>query len=490
MYSLGVDLGTTKLKVLLLDIESFKILRVIEGYYRTYRPKPQWAEQDPNDWWRVLTECLKKIPREDLEKVVSVGVVSQREGIVFIDKSGRLLGRCVIWMDRRCTKEALEIEEEYGLKEIYYRTRLRPDATFSFPKLLWFRKYSPEVLDKAEVYLQPKDYLVYRLTGEYTTDYTLASRTMMLDIGKLKWIDDFFSKYDIPNKFPRLYWSNEPIGEVTENTAHELGLPKGIPVAAGAGDRPAENFGAGAVKEGIVVESTGTTTSINSVLSKPLLDPECRIIVSVHMTPGRWLLDTGLSSTGSLLEWIIDNMFRDFSRDKFFERIDLEASKIPPGSEGVKVLPFFMGARAPWWKPVARGGLMGLLLGHSRWHIVRALMEAIAYEVKLVLDIVESLRVKVNEVRCIGGGARSKEWLKIKSAVYGKKVCVPEAEHAAALTAAVLGAMAAGLVSSLEEYLSRVQLKSLISPSADLAEEYRRFYLEYRETAKRFLEFF
>ncbi len=495
MICLGIDIGSSNVKVIALDVEEKRILGKVSYSYSTIFPKPRWAEQRPEDWWIATTKAVRTLLdkyRVESSHIKGIGVSSQREGIVLIDPHGKPLANCIIWMDRRSEKEARDIKNILGEKNIYRKTGLRVDATFTATKLLWIKRNMPEVLRKARVVLQPKDYIVFKLTDNLVTDYSLASRTMLFDISKLEWIDEFFHTLGLENMFPETLWSIDYAGSLTRKAAEKLGLPAGIPVAAGSGDRPAESIGAGATKPGIVVESTGTTTNVNTPSFTPLFDSKMRSLVGVHIVKGLWLVELGLSMGASLFKWFTENYAVDLVetarvyRGSPYELLSEVASRVPPGAEGVIVMPFFMGARAPWWKMGIRGAVIGLTLGHTREHLVRALLEAIAYDIRSAIEVLRDLGLKISIVRSIGGASRNTAWLRIKADILGLRVDVPSIEDAAALADAIMGATAADIVKNPIDVLSNIEVSQTIYPIRENMYLYDKLYKEYKEIALKY----
>jgi len=260
---LTIDIGTTACKVILFDLEG-NILAKSNREYPTYTPQIEWAEQDPLDWWKEALEGIREVVQAaGAEGILAIGLSSQRETVVPLDREGNVLSRAISWMDRRSRPEAEEISRQFGKDTIHKITGLIPDSTFTATKLLWLKKHQSEILQKAYVFLQPKEFIGYMLTGEAATDHSLASRTMMFDINKRQWWEDIFEFVGIKSsQFPRLCYADEVIGYLKEDVAKILGLKSGIPVVSGGGDRPLEALGTGIVGNR-VMESTGTATNVS-----------------------------------------------------------------------------------------------------------------------------------------------------------------------------------------------------------------------------------
>lgn len=444
---LTLDLGTSSCKASLWNA-SGALLASADETYRTHHPRPDWAEQRAEDWWRAACgaarRCLALHPGGD-RGIAAIGLSSQREGVVPVARDGRPLGPCIIWMDRRSLRETESLVAEFGAARLHDITGMIPDPTFTATKLLWLKTHAPEAL-AAAFFLQPRDYLYFRLTGAFLTDYTLASRTMMFDIRARAWWMPMLDRVGIrQEQLPPLYASTEAPFRLTPEGAEALGLTPGIPVAVGAGDRPCEAVGA-AVAERRAMESTGTATNVSMViraLPAVLEVSPC----SIHALPGRWLLEMGIVTTASVLRW-----FRDLTGlpPEGLGTLEAEAAESPPGARGLVALPFFMGARSVRMNPDARGALIGLSLGHGRGDMARAIMEGVAFEVGACLGGLRALGVQVEEVRVLGGGAKSDLWCQIKANVLGLSLNRPRHTEAASVGAAILAGAAIGLVEDPE----------------------------------------
>jgi xylulokinase len=443
---LTFDLGTTGCKVCLWDAEGALLSSADQGY-PIHHPKPDWAEQDPEDWWQAtVTAGRQCLAGQETSRIAAIGLSSQREGVVPIDRDGKPLSRCIIWMDRRCREQSLRLGEEYGISFLHHHTGVAPDPNYTACKLLWLRENQPDLLKEAITFLQPRDFLYYRLTGAPATDYTLASRTMMIDLRRQTWWCEMFDRVGVRlDQFPPIHRSTEAPHRVSVEAASTLGVPTGIPVALGGGDRSCEGVGAG-LSGDRASDSTGTATQVSMVTSR-LPENLGRVPCGIHAIPGRYLFELGASTTASAMRWL---------RELFglppeaLESLEREAAQSPPGARNLLMFPFLMGARSTRWNPDARGLLLGLSLGHGRGDIARALMEGTGYEVATCLDGLRDLGIAPGELVVIGGGARSDLWAQIKADILGFPVYRPRYTEAASLGAAILAATAVGLIADPE----------------------------------------
>ncbi len=467
---LTFDIGTSGCKVCLWDAGGSLLASADQGY-PIHHPQPDWAEQDPEDWWHgSLTAARRCLTDHDPGRIAVLGLSSQREGVVPMGRDGRPLARCIIWMDRRCREQAARLGEEFGVAFLHHHTGLAPDPNYTACKLLWLREHQPEILDRAVAFLQPRDFLYYRLTGKQVTDYTLASRTMMLDLRRRTWWPDIFRRVGVrPEQFPPIHSSTEAPHRLARAAAGALGLREGIPVSLGAGDRPCEAVGVGLCGRR-VADSVGTASNICMAIDR-LPDDLGRVPCSVHATPGRWLLELGISTSGSLLRWLRELLGLAPEELPALER---EAGASPRGARDLLAFPFFMGARSVRWNAHARGLLLGLSLGHTRADIARAMMEGVGYETAACLEGLCGLGLRPVEIVAMGGGARSDLWLRIKADTLGLPVLRPRHTEAASLGAALLAARAVDLIDDLDAAARQWNpIQQTIVPDPDAAQFYQ-----------------
>jgi len=443
---LTFDLGTTGCKVCLWDCEGGLLASAHQGY-PTHHPRPDWAEQDPADWWNAAVSAGRAcLVGQDVAAIAAIGLSSQREGVVPIGRDGAPLAHCVIWMDRRCREQSVRLGEEFGVAFLHRHTGIAPDPNYTACKLLWFKEHQPDLLTRTAIFLQPRDFLYYRLTGKFAMDYTLATRTMMLDLHRERWWEDMFTRVGVrTDQFPPVYRSIEAPHAVGAEAAAAIGIPTGIPVALGGGDRACEGVGAG-LSGSRVSDSTGTATQV-SMVTATLPEDLGRVPCGMHAVPGRYLFELGASTTASAMRWLRDMV--GLSADEM-PILEGEAAASPPGARNLLMFPFFMGARSTRWNPDARGLILGLSLGHTRGDVARALMEGVGYEVATCLDGLRGLGIVPGELAVIGGGAKSDLWAQIKADILGVPVYRPRYTEAASLGAAILAATAVGLISDPE----------------------------------------
>lgn len=474
---LTLDLGTTALKATLFDLDG-DVLAAAQTTFPTRRPRPGWAEQDAQEWWQATVSATRQVVRAAAAPVpalAGVGLTSQREGVVPVDERGEPVAACIIWMDRRAQPEAEALGREFP--DLHRRTGMRPEATFTAAKVRWLARHEPETLRRARWLLQPRDFLYFRLTGVVLTDPSLASRTMLYDLRARAWAPDLVAAAGAsPDQLPPVLPSLWAPGRLTAEAAGALGLPEGTPVVVGGGDRACEALGTGA-RPGRAMESTGTTTNL-SLPAEGLPEVPDGILVSLHVVPGQVLLEQGLSASGAALEWV--RVLAGLT----VADLDEVAPQSPPGARGLRLLPHFHGARAPWWDPAARAVWSGFTLAHDRPDLVRSVLEAVACEVRGCLEVLRASGQRVEEVVLAGGGARSRVWAAIKAHTWRLPVLLPRVTEAASLGAMVLAAAGLGL-RPLEEAAALNPPVGRIDPDPALAAQYDRVYAEHRALYQR-----
>jgi D-xylulose kinase len=458
-FILSIDIGTTGGRTILFDTTGHIIESAYEEY-PSYFPNPSDVEQNANDWWlatkNTAINAVKKAKIQPSD-IASISVTNQRETIVPVDEKGTPLSRAIVWQDRRTIAECNEIKEKIGSEKIYKIAGLTIDPYFSAPKILWIKKNWSKAFDDAYKFMLVHDFIQMKLTDEFVTDYSNASRTMLFDINSLTWSDSILNKLDIPKeKLPKPLPSGEKISGLSKNAASALNLPKGIPVIAGGGDQQCAAIGVGVTKKGRVKATTGTGTFLLAFMEKSQRDPKRRVLCSCHAMPGKYVLEASIFTTGSVLRWFRDN-FSSAERSlapnlqlDSYDLLGMQAETIPPGSEGVIVIPHFTGAGAPYWDPNAKGMIFGLSLGHTRSHIIRAIMEATCYEIRTNLQVMKELGVNTQELRITGGAARNSNWNQIEADICNIAVIKGHIEEATALGAAILAGVGAGIYKNIE----------------------------------------
>jgi len=423
-------------------------------------PQPGWAEQDPRDWWRACGIAVNKALQKSgvrAEEIACVGFSGQMHGAVLLDASGEVVRPALIWCDQRTEKQSRELSEKFGTEKLIQLTCNLPLTNFTLTKLLWVRENQPQLWARVRYVMLPKDYVRFRLTGERAIDQADASGTLLLDVAKRAWSKEVLSGTEIDEDLlPKLYESPEVCGKLHEEGAAATRLKAGTPVVSGAGDQAAGAVGMGIVRAGVVSATIGTSGVVFAATDRPALDPRGRLHTFCHAIPGRWHVMGVTQAAGLSLRWFRDTFGlrkkagANGNRDSY-EFLSEEAAAAPPGAEGLLWAPYLMGERTPHLDPNARGALVGITPSHGRGHILRAILEGVAFSLKDSFSIFEEMNVPVKQIRLGGGGARSPLWRQIQADVYAHEVEIVEAEEGAAYGAAILAAVGAQHFVSVDE---------------------------------------
>jgi len=449
----GLDVGTTGVKALTLSPDGAVTGRAEEEYALSM-PRPGWAEQDPDDWVRAAESALRRLGAGDKP----LGLSGQMHGLVVLDSERRVLRPAILWNDQRTAAECAETEERIGLGRLIELTGNRALPGFTAPKLLWLRRHEPEVYERIEHVLLPKDYVRLRLTGERATDASDASGTLLFNVPRRRWSQEVLEALEIPSAWlPPAYESPD------------------VPAAPGAGDQAAAALGVGVDRPGPLSVVLGTSGVVFAALPGFAADAEARVHAFCHAAPGGWhAMGVMLSAAGSL-RWL-----RDLVGGTYGELIG-EAEQWPPGAEGLTFLPYLQGERTPHADPDARGAFVGLTLRHDRGALVRAVLEGVAYGLRDSLELLRALGVEADVGRASGGGARSDLWIRIVATVFDLPIERTVVEEGSAYGAALLAGVAAGSFTDVHEAVEAcVQTSGRIEPEPSWREAYEAGYARFR----------
>src|SRR5208337_3043887 len=491
---LGIDVGTGGTRAVLIDDAGAVVASCTAEHVGFASPETSWAEQDPRDWWRATCEAVKQVMATSGTKpsdIAAVGFSGQMHGAVLLDAAGEVLRPALIWCDQRTTEEARNLTAQLGEDQIIAWTCNPALTNFTLIKLLWVRSHEPKLFERFRTLLLPKDYVRYRLTGEFGMDMADASGTLLLDVANRRWSTEMARATGIdPACLPPLFESPDVCSKISDSGAAATGLLKGTPVVAGAGDQAAGAVGLGIVSPGAVHATIGTSGVVFAATDRPALDPKGRLHTFCHAIPGRWHVMGVTQSAGLSLRWFRDNFGTraDDSRDPY-EQLSDEAAAVPPGCDGVLWTPYLMGERTPHLDPHARAALIGLAANHGRGHVIRAILEGVAFSLRDSFSIFAEMKVPVTSIRLGGGGARSPLWRQIQADVYGHAVEVVQAEEGAAYGAALLAGVGAKVWSDVDEACQRsVRVAKTVEPDPATSalmnqqyELYRRIYPALRD---------
>lgn len=489
-YLLGIDAGTTGLKAVLFD-EGGDEIAIGRAEYSLYMPEADMAELDAEEYWNACKRAVSEIlstSKIDPKKIRAVAVSSQGETLIPVNREGRPLRRAIVWLDNRSKDESEIIRKQFGADTIFKVTG-QPEVVPTWPatKILWLKRNEPRVFDKVYKYLLVEDFIVFKLTGIFVTEYSLVSSTLMFDISKEDWWEEMLNFIGINSgQLPKLMSSGEVVGNVTERASRETGLSSSTIVSTGALDQAAGAVGAGNIKPGIITETTGTVLALLATIENPICDPKRRIPCHHHAVPKKFFLIPWCPTAGIVLKWFRDEFgqYEMEAAEKMkvdaYDLLTLEASKVAAGSDGLLMLPYFMGAGPPEFDPHARGILFGLTLKHTKAHVVRAILESIAFMIRKNVELFEELGIPVKEIRSMGGASRSPLWNQIKADVTSKPIITLQTEEAASLGAAILAGVAYGAFKSIEEGCkTMVKLKRKYETRLEDKNVYEKLYKVY-----------
>lgn len=476
--AIGVDVGTTGARAVAVD-EHGSVVASASSAYPLLTPRPMWTEQDPAEWWRASGEVLAATGATCLEagqEVLGIGLTGQMHGSVFLDAADEVIRPALLWNDQRTGRQCDEITKRVGAERLVEITGNPALTGFQAPKVLWLRDEEPASYERVRRVLLPKDYVRLRLTGEPATDAADASGTLFLDLRTRSWSPEVLDALDVPlDWLPPVLEGPDRSGSVMPAIAGDLGLPSGIPVAAGGGDNAAAAIGTAITRDGLMSSSIGTSGVLFAHADEAAVDPSGRIHAFAHSVPERYcLLAVTLSAGGSLRWW------REATGLGYADLV-AEAEAVPAGSEGLVFLPYLTGERTPHMDPMATGAFLGLTARHTRGHMTRALMEGAVFALRDGIEIMRGLDVRPSEIRAIGGGASSTLWLQLQADVYAAPVHRLAVEEGAAYGAALLGHVAAGTFADVEEATSVVRtLEEITDPDPSHVAIYEETYAVYR----------
>jgi xylulokinase len=436
-------------------------------------PQIGWAEQKPQDWWRACGLAVRKALAQAKvtgDQIACVGFSGQMHGAVTLDVAGEPVRPALIWCDVRTEKQCIDLTEKIGADRLIQLTCNPALPNFTITKLLWIRENEPEKWKQVRYVLLPKDYVRFRLTGDRGMDMADASGTLMLDVAHRRWSSEVLQAAGLDaSLLPPLYESPDVCGTVSAQGAAATGLKQGTPVVAGAGDQAAGAVGMGIVTPGAVSVTIGTSGVVFAATGSPALDPKGRLHTFCHAIPNRWHIMGVTQSAGLSLRWFRDNFVTatDGKTDPY-DMLTAEAKKTPPGADGLLWTPYLMGERTPHLDPYARGALVGLTASHTRGHVVRAILEGVAFSLKDSFTIFGEMKVPIQSIRLGGGGAKSPLWRQIQADVYGNDVETIEQEEGAAYGAAILAGVGAKMWPSVDEACKQiVRVKERIPPQPE-----------------------
>ncbi|MCS7281888.1 MAG: xylulokinase [Anaerolineae bacterium] len=483
VFFMGIDVSTTATKALLISADG-AVVGVASSEYAYETPRPMWTEQHPHLWWAATVDSIRRVLAESGVKpadIKGIGLTGQMHGLVLLDEKGEVLRPAILWNDQRTAAECDEIRARLGKERLIQITGNDALTGFTAPKILWVRNHEPEVFRRARHILLPKDYVRYRLTGEYAIDKADGAGTILFDLRKRDWSSEVLDALEInPEWLPPTFEGPQITGGVTSEAAEETGLKAGTPVVAGGGDQSAQAVGVGAVEPGVVALTLGTSGVVFASTQEPFIEPQGRLHAFCHAVPGRWHLMGVMLSAGGSLRWYRDTV----APGTDFDALLKPAGEVPPGCEGLLFLPYLTGERTPHPDPLARGAFVGLTVRHTLAYMTRAVLEGVAFGLRDSFELMKESGLKeITQVRASGGGARSSLWRQILADVLGVELVTVNTTEGAAYGAALLAAVGAGAFPDVPSACSaviRITGRTVPGPATSFYEDmyplYRALY--------------
>lgn len=480
-YLLGIDLGTSSVKALLLSQDK-KICGITQEGYDIDIPSQGYAEQNPETWWDKTCIVIRKLISEtgtNPHEIEGIGFSGQMHGLVVLNEVGIPIRPCIIWADQRTKPQVDYINQIVGKTNLGMMT-LNPIATGFFgASLLWLKENEPNTYNKIHKAILPKDYIRLKMTGRVGTDITDASSTLLFDTANLKWNSELIKLLGLnPQILPDCFMPTQIAGKLNRSSAEQTGLIEGIPVVFGSGDQPAQALGNGIIHPGTVSVTIGTGGQVFTPVNSPVYDRELRTHTFCHVIPNTWNIMGATLSAGLSLKWLKNNILE---MDSYNEMSEI-AEGVPPGSEGLIFLPYLTGERTPHMDPTAKGMFFGLTLKHNKANMVRAVMEGVVFSLKDSMDIFKNLDLKVEKVIASGGGAKSRVWKQMMADVFGCKVYTSSSVEQASMGAAIMAGLGTGFFESPEKVCDEfIKLQDeVIVPDERNREVYMRTLEVYR----------
>ncbi|UCG24103.1 MAG: xylulokinase [Chloroflexota bacterium] len=481
MLLLGIDISTTGAKALLIDDQG-RVLSSTTNPLDLSTPRPLWSEQAPEDWWTGIKKSIGQVLESGdarAKDIAAIGLTGQMHGLVLLDQSGQVLRPAILWNDQRTGEQCDEIRARLGKERLIKITGNDALTGFTAPKILWVQQHEPGIWDRARHILLPKDYIRYKLTGEFAVDRAGGAGTILFDLKQRTWSEEMRQALDIPaGMLPATLEGPQIGGAITREAAEATGLAAGTPVVGGGGDQAAQAVGVGAVQPGIIALTLGTSGVVFATTEAPHVEPEGRLHAFCHAVPDHWhFMGVMLSAAGSL-QWYRDTLAPGVA----FTALVGEAATAPAGCEGLIFLPYLTGERTPHPDPLARGAWVGLTLRHRRSHLTRSVLEGVAFGIKDSFSLVQASGLgDIEQVRISGGGARSTLWRQIMADVLGAELVTVNTTEGAAYGAALLAGVGTGLYASVPDACeAMIAITGRTTPDVQATAAYDPYYERYR----------
>ena len=485
MLLLGIDVGTGGSRAVVINETGQIVASATVEHEPFASPQTGWAEQDPDDWWRASVAAIRDVLSHDNvspDEIAAVGLSGQMHGSVLLNERDEVVRPALIWCDQRTDKQCEQLTQQIGAEQLIKLTCNPALTGFTLPKMLWVRDNEPEAWQQVRSVLLPKDYVRFRLTGDKATDVADASGTLLLNVAERKWSEEMLAATEIDvSLLPTVFESPEITGTISSSAAELTGLRAGTPVVGGAGDQAGGAVGIGIVQPGAVSATIGTSGVVFAATNSPALDPKGRVHTFCHAVPGRWHVMGVTQGAGLSMRWFRDQFGAGMGEGDPYDRMTEEAAQVESGSNGLLWAPYLMGERTPHLDPHARAALVGLTASHTRAHVIRAIMEGVAFSLRDSFEIFNEMKVPVETIRLGGGGARSPLWRQIQADIYGRAVATVEAEEGAAYGVAMLAGVGVRTWPSVDAACAEVvRTRDRVEPEAKSKKTLDRQYKTYQ----------
>ncbi len=480
---LGIDLGTSSVKVVVFDVEG-ALKGVGMAEYPILTPRLGYAEQDPEQWWRATIIAVREaVEKAGRPEILGIGFSGQMHGLVLLDQRKDVVRSAIIWADQRSADLLSELKERVGLSLLAQQCGTAPTTGFLIASLYWLQRFETETLERAATFLMPKDFLRFKLTGDLGTDETDAAGSGIFHVGRRMWADDVIARLGLPRLlFPKVYASADVVGTLTREAANELGLQQGIPVSAGCADQPAQAVGNGLIDPPMGSVTIGTGGQVFVPLTHPLIDSALRIHTFCHAPQTKWYLLGAMLSAGMALRWLRVILGRE---KVSYEELVLLASEVEPGSEGLFFLPYLVGERSPLMDPKAKAGFIGLALRHGPGHLVRALLEGVAFALRQIVDTMVATGADLTKLVASGNGLANPIWRQIIADILNRPLCQGTGERAserAGVGAAMIAGIGSGIFDGYQDAQKLAPIFNVVTePNRNTAAFYEAHYKSYLE---------
>ena len=480
-YILAHDLGTSGNKATLFS-ENGELIKSVTVSYPAHYFNDTWVEQDADDWWNAVCQSSKQLIAEAGIAPEAIGAISfsgQMMGCLCVDKNGKPLRPSIIWADQRAQKQVAQIEKHIDQQSFYHIVGHRNTASYGVQKLMWIRDNEPEIYEQTYKALNAKDYITFKLTGKFYTEYSDANSSACFDINKLKWSEELIEYTGIdPDKLPEVKESTFVAGGVTKEAAELTGLAEGTPVVLGAGDGVAANVGCGSITPGKTYCCMGTSAWITTTAEAPIFDEQMRTVTWAHAVPGLYAPNGTMQYAGGSYNWLKNTICHAESamaKEKGgspYDYINKEVEGSPMGANGVIFLPYLLGERAPRWNAQAKGTWLGIKPETTRGDILRSVLEGVTMNLDICLNILRT-KMDISEIICVGGGAKGEVWRQIMADIYQAKILVPTTlEEGSSMGAAVIGGVGSGIFKDFSAVDRFLKIDSVQEPNPAAVEAY------------------